>query len=622
MRAFVVKLRELFVMDTGKPDPEKNFQAERRSLRIPLYQREYKWENEKINALISDISKQHKFLGNVILDESVGCYEIADGQQRITTCYLVLVYLYNYYQGSPLEQESILNILQPYDGEFVLRNDSVKSYLQKHDHRIALEISDIDDVYFQKSDFLRAEDTIATTLSSLANAEQVREFKSKLLDSEVLVLINDENTSTPIEQIFLDINEKAQLLEIEDIFKGHCFEIFAPEFHDRLRETWVSLKKYAAGFSALGIKSLSEYIYLFLLEHDSNTLPHKLNPNGRHYLEGKTMDDTNTLLHDMIQYGHSVLQFKDNLQNAEYRFSDICQNSFEYRNTNDHLALKAMGQAILSPGKPLYQKLPFMYFIYQMTKNADLQRTITHDVLRRITTNLYIYCSFFILNTQKKSKSVIDHTMRDAIRSQEHCFERSVTAAKALRIAAIEDYAPNYTAKYEELSVVYSITDNYIANLNWLPVVYSKNNGHTLEHFLIPDQRASRIHWNDNQRILVIQLDSEFAKTYKKKTCNLLIMDKLLNESLNVFDIVTKIEKIKRWYVGHGEPIPNHITTVIAHIEDMPTYQTLQVHKGDNASDDTIRADYLAFLAEYFSEENELRLMSLLTQKLYEVFRN
>lgn len=105
-----------------------------------------------------------------------------------------------------------------------------------------------------------------------------------------------------MEQIFLDINEKAQLLDTEDIFKGHCFEIFAPEFHSNLRETWVELKKCASGFRALGIKSLSDYIYLFLLEHDGTDLPKKLNPNGRHYLEGKTMDETNSLLQEMISY--------------------------------------------------------------------------------------------------------------------------------------------------------------------------------------------------------------------------------------------------------------------------------------------------------------------------------
>lgn len=84
MRAFVTKIRNFFKLDTGETDVEKNFCVGKRFLRIPLYQREYKWENEKISALISDIRKQRKFLGNIILDEAVECHEIADGQQRST----------------------------------------------------------------------------------------------------------------------------------------------------------------------------------------------------------------------------------------------------------------------------------------------------------------------------------------------------------------------------------------------------------------------------------------------------------------------------------------------------------------------------------------------------------
>lgn len=96
---------------------------------------------------------------------------------------------------------------------------------------------------------------ISSSLSFLETPEQARDFKDKLLNSEVLVLINDERPTTPIEQIFLDINEKAQLLDTEDIFKGHCFEIFDPVYHTKLRDTWVELKKCASGFRTFGIKS-------------------------------------------------------------------------------------------------------------------------------------------------------------------------------------------------------------------------------------------------------------------------------------------------------------------------------------------------------------------------------
>lgn len=532
------------------------------------------------------------------------------------------MYLYNFYQGSPLEQRSISNVLKPYN-EFVLKNDTVGTYLYEIQGSIELRISEDTDIYFQKADFERAYKEISSALSFLTTPEQARDFKDKLLNSEILVLINDEHPTTPIEQIFLDINEKAQLLDTEDIFKGHCFEIFAPEFYTNLRETWVELKKCASGFRALGIKSLSDYIYLFLLEHDNTDLPKKLNPNGRHYLEGKTMDATNALLQEMISYGQSVLRFAENLQNTQYRFTDICPDSYEHRNTDDHVALKAMGRAVLAPQKPLYQKLPFLYFIYNMSKDEALRQEISHDSLRRIVTNLYVYASFFALNSEKKSKNVIDHSLRDAARGTENRITNVVSAAKALRVSMAEEYTPNPCAKFDELATVYSITDNYVSNANWISLVYSRDMNFNLEHFIIPDQRAAKIRWWLNDaRYINIEIDINFAKENKKKTCNQLVIDHDLNENLDNYDIIKKIEMIRLWYSARGLSVPAHISVFVSLIEAMPEYQMLQQHKNDGARDDVIKSDYQVFLNAYFSEENENTLLANLREQFGAAFQN
>ena len=112
MYAFVTSLGKLLKLNTEKEAPN-NFVQTKRKMVIPLYQREYKWPNEKICGLINDINLRDKFLGNVIMDELDDRYEIADGQQRITTCLLILIGLYNYHQGSPLEQENIKQYIMP-----------------------------------------------------------------------------------------------------------------------------------------------------------------------------------------------------------------------------------------------------------------------------------------------------------------------------------------------------------------------------------------------------------------------------------------------------------------------------------------------------------------------------
>lgn len=97
----------------------------------------------------------------------------------------------------------------------------------------------------------------------------------------------------------------------------------------------------------------------------------------------------------------------------------------------------------------------------------------------------------------------------------------------------------------ESYEFLYTITDNYNSNTNWIPAVYSHETNFNLEHFLIPDQRAAKIRWYiDDAQYFNIPIDIEFAKKNKRKTCNLLIIDHDLNESLDNYDIVKKIEMI------------------------------------------------------------------------------
>ena len=61
---------------------------------IPLYQRAYAWEEKHIIQLvedINDISKSEKYyIGTLIVSEHDGKFEVIDGQQRLTTLFLLL----------------------------------------------------------------------------------------------------------------------------------------------------------------------------------------------------------------------------------------------------------------------------------------------------------------------------------------------------------------------------------------------------------------------------------------------------------------------------------------------------------------------------------------------------
>lgn len=67
---------------------------------VPIYQRNYAWSEIQIVQLIEDIessidgSNKNYFLGNLIVNQTDNnVYEVIDGQQRLTTLYLIEKYL-------------------------------------------------------------------------------------------------------------------------------------------------------------------------------------------------------------------------------------------------------------------------------------------------------------------------------------------------------------------------------------------------------------------------------------------------------------------------------------------------------------------------------------------------
>ncbi len=95
---------------------------------IPIYQRNYAWDETQINQLIEDIydfsieqndSSTHYYLGNLIVnDKGENKFEVIDGQQRLTTLFLLVSYL-----NSKIEESNKEKIIPIYEDslEFAAR---------------------------------------------------------------------------------------------------------------------------------------------------------------------------------------------------------------------------------------------------------------------------------------------------------------------------------------------------------------------------------------------------------------------------------------------------------------------------------------------------------------------
>src|SRR5207245_1111368 len=112
--------RRPLLMTTRIAGPSREIDGKGRSIRellaghkysIDYYQREYRWQQKQVAELLNDFAAKfrgsyeegdergavaeygHYFLGSIILSDKDGQKFIIDGQQRLTTLTLLLIYL-------------------------------------------------------------------------------------------------------------------------------------------------------------------------------------------------------------------------------------------------------------------------------------------------------------------------------------------------------------------------------------------------------------------------------------------------------------------------------------------------------------------------------------------------
>lgn len=86
---------------------------------IEDYQREYRWEKKHITDLIEDLTEKflnsegedHYFLGSIIISNRDNKDFIIDGQQRLTSLTLLLIYIYRTLKGQESLKEEILELI-------------------------------------------------------------------------------------------------------------------------------------------------------------------------------------------------------------------------------------------------------------------------------------------------------------------------------------------------------------------------------------------------------------------------------------------------------------------------------------------------------------------------------
>ena len=232
---------------------------------IPNYQRGYKWEISNVEDLLNDINninnidKNEHCLHNLTIIENENKWEIIDGQQRLTTIFLILKYLGKEYYS--LSYKIRQNTEDFFNNEI---NDIIKN-LKDNKYKKELELFndiknknnnyDKQDIYY----ICRALFTIYNWFNKNYKDKPIEEFIEKL--ESVYFYKHEIKTNIKGETIFSNLNSgrvpltyieliKADLIinisdsEIED--KENKSEILINEIRSNIGRLWDEMESWLA----------------------------------------------------------------------------------------------------------------------------------------------------------------------------------------------------------------------------------------------------------------------------------------------------------------------------------------------------------------------------------------
>lgn len=228
---------------------------------VPSYQREYVWQKEQVKEFFEDIygefsdsdsgSTSEYFIGSIIVCNRDSLYEVIDGQQRITTAYIVLCAIRDYLQEIKRNETIELLTSQIAFTDIDEEGNNVFRYrvtLQYEDSCGVLENiakrEDIDNVPNTSSaqNIKDAYKEIKGLLEeNFGNQDsvisKVKKFYAYFTKNVILVRVKTETVADAL-RVFATINNRGVGLNDIDLLKNLMFMETAKKDYESLKHKW------------------------------------------------------------------------------------------------------------------------------------------------------------------------------------------------------------------------------------------------------------------------------------------------------------------------------------------------------------------------------------------------
>lgn len=234
---------------------------------VPDYQREYVWTDKEVNQLLDDINEQidagqpgEYFIGMVLVSpmERRNHYEVIDGQQRLTTFFLLLCVLNKLFSGEPQRTtisglisasytdsnggtETTLKLEPRYEHASDVMSTVVKIDGDPEAVRIGIKAAGIPK-FGSLENLVNAYGTLYRYLQdNYDDKPKLRKYWGYLANNVVFIQISTEISNAL--KIFETINERGVGLNPMDLLKNLLFKQVKQDQFTKLKDDWKKITK-------------------------------------------------------------------------------------------------------------------------------------------------------------------------------------------------------------------------------------------------------------------------------------------------------------------------------------------------------------------------------------------
>lgn len=345
---------------------EKN----KRVFKVPVYQRNYDWSNIQCEKLYQDImianERDHKhFTGTIVyivgLDGStLNEVLIIDGQQRLTTVYILLKALYDAAKGVSVRIEAEVEEVmfnRNCEEKYKLKLKPVKTDNEQLILLIKNKIDDMD----RNSNIYKNYVTFKNLIeSTLAAGYELNDILSGIKKLEMVEIVLDKSQGDEPQKIFESINSTGLELSLADLIRNYL--LMDDMNQDELYENYWSVIEKNVGYRNLG-----DFVINFL----NSRISKSVNSENAYRLFKEHCEE-NCLTHEDV--------LKELKKTSKYYGAFIGENHYYSKKISDHLrAFHTIKQTTI---------LPFLFRVFSDYEDGIIDEATFSKVLEYLLTYL------------------------------------------------------------------------------------------------------------------------------------------------------------------------------------------------------------------------------------------